>query len=200
MMELDKVDVAILRLLQDDSRTSFRVIAKKIGISVPTVSSRVAKLEELGVIRNYPVQIDVDKLGKTTLLVIVKCQPQLVQNVANSLAAINEVRKVFILRGLKVAVEATLPSPDAIDKFLEKFSTIDGITDYEYFTTTRRMKDEPSATIDDSLVALLECSECHKTIEGEAIRKTMDSKDYYFCCKSCDKLFSEKYDRIKAGI
>ncbi len=199
-MELDKVDIAILRLLQDDSRTSFRIIAKKVGVSVPTVSSRVAKLEELGIIRNYPVQIDVDKLGKTTLLVIVKCQPQLVQNIANSLAAINEVRKVFMVRGLKIAIEATLPNPGAIDKTLEKFSAIEGVTDYEYFITTRRLKDEPSAMVDDSLVALLECSECHKIIEGESIRKSLDDKDYYFCCKSCDKLFTEKYKRIKARV
>lgn len=40
-MRLDPVDVKILSLLQRDARLSYWEIAKKVGVTTPTVSSKV---------------------------------------------------------------------------------------------------------------------------------------------------------------
>ena len=50
---LDELDVKILRLLSADARKSYRDIAKATDASISTVSSRVRKLEDLGVIIGY---------------------------------------------------------------------------------------------------------------------------------------------------
>ncbi|GEM_PF-5087913 len=52
-MDLDETDQAILRLLREDARLSFRELARRVGVSTPTVASKVRQMEALGVIRGY---------------------------------------------------------------------------------------------------------------------------------------------------
>ena len=59
---IDKTDRTILNILQENSRLSFRKIASRAGISVATVINRVNRLQKEGVIRNYSVKIDYEKL------------------------------------------------------------------------------------------------------------------------------------------
>ncbi|MEM0457331.1 MAG: Lrp/AsnC family transcriptional regulator [Nitrososphaerota archaeon] len=60
---LDEMDLAIIRELIKDGRASYRSIAKKLGISVATVASRVAALEKDGIIKGYAALVDYEKLG-----------------------------------------------------------------------------------------------------------------------------------------
>jgi DNA-binding Lrp family transcriptional regulator len=62
-MVLDDVDRRILDEYIEDSRQSYREVARKLGLSPGTVASRAAKLEERGVIKKYTVQVDHEKLG-----------------------------------------------------------------------------------------------------------------------------------------
>ena len=57
------VDEEILKLLQKDSRQSYREIAKQLDISHVSVSSKVKALEESGVIKGYTTITDPDKLN-----------------------------------------------------------------------------------------------------------------------------------------
>lgn len=60
---LDQIDAAILRGLDDDARLSMRQLAPVVGLSAPSVTERVRKLEEAGIIRSYGVEIDPKPLG-----------------------------------------------------------------------------------------------------------------------------------------
>jgi DNA-binding Lrp family transcriptional regulator len=60
---LDEVDRQILSMYIEDSRQSYREIARKLSLSPGTVASRVGKLEEKGVIKKYTIQVDHEKLG-----------------------------------------------------------------------------------------------------------------------------------------
>jgi Lrp/AsnC family transcriptional regulator, leucine-responsive regulatory protein len=62
-VQLDDVDLAILRELGRDSRQSQRAIARQINMSAPAVAERIARLERSGVIRQYSISIDWDRLG-----------------------------------------------------------------------------------------------------------------------------------------
>lgn len=55
---LDDVDLALLRLLAQDARTSQRSLARKLGMSPPAIGDRLARLERTGVIRGYSVVVD----------------------------------------------------------------------------------------------------------------------------------------------
>lgn len=63
-MELDEVDRKILKLLQKDGRLAHAVIAKKVGLTGPSVLARVRRMEEVGVIRGYSVLLDHAALGQ----------------------------------------------------------------------------------------------------------------------------------------
>lgn len=60
---LDDTDRSIIRVLENDARTSMRSIAEKVGVSLGTVSNRVKKLEESGIIKGYRVLLDADQVG-----------------------------------------------------------------------------------------------------------------------------------------
>ena len=61
------VDDEIIKLLQKDSRQSYREIAKQLDISHVSVSSKVKALEESGVIKGYTAITDPDKLNSYPL-------------------------------------------------------------------------------------------------------------------------------------
>jgi Lrp/AsnC family transcriptional regulator for asnA, asnC and gidA len=57
-MELDDTDRAILEALQENARTPFSEIARRIDMSSATVHDRVNRMEEAGVIEGYHAQVD----------------------------------------------------------------------------------------------------------------------------------------------
>lgn len=66
----DRTDREILNLLIKNSRLSFRTLAKKLNISVATVSHRILELERKGIIKNYTAILNHEKLGYTLSAVI----------------------------------------------------------------------------------------------------------------------------------
>jgi Lrp/AsnC family transcriptional regulator for asnA, asnC and gidA len=69
-MELDDTDRAILRILQDDARTPFSEIARRIDMSSATVHDRVGRLEEAGVIEGYHAAVNPKALGLGTSAIV----------------------------------------------------------------------------------------------------------------------------------
>jgi DNA-binding Lrp family transcriptional regulator len=67
---LDELDVAILRRLNTDARKSFRDIARELRVSISTISNRVKRLEQEGIIIGYIPVLDEKKLGYDVLAVI----------------------------------------------------------------------------------------------------------------------------------
>jgi len=60
---LDAVDMRILRILLEDARTSVAEIARAVGMSAPSVSERMKRLEENGTVEGYAVKINPAALG-----------------------------------------------------------------------------------------------------------------------------------------
>ncbi len=53
MAELNELDLKILELLEEDSRQSYREMAKKLNVSHVNVSNRIQSMEQEGIIRGY---------------------------------------------------------------------------------------------------------------------------------------------------
>jgi Lrp/AsnC family leucine-responsive transcriptional regulator len=60
---LDDADRRLLQQLVKDPRLSKSALARRVGLSTPTVCTRVARLERLGVIHGYRVDVDPQALG-----------------------------------------------------------------------------------------------------------------------------------------
>lgn len=62
-MALDRTDRALLRLLQDDGRRSFKELGGEVGLAPSTVHGRVQRLRESGVLRGVRAEVDEAALG-----------------------------------------------------------------------------------------------------------------------------------------
>jgi DNA-binding Lrp family transcriptional regulator len=62
-IEVDDLDLALLRALASDARQSQRALARQIEMSPPAVADRLARLERAGAIRGYRAEIDWEVLG-----------------------------------------------------------------------------------------------------------------------------------------
>ncbi len=61
---LDDIDVKIVEILQRKGRTRRNDLAESVGLSLPSVSERLRKLEEQGIITGYHATVDHKKLGR----------------------------------------------------------------------------------------------------------------------------------------
>lgn len=67
---LDKTDVAILRLLQQNARMTVKEIADKVHLSTTPVHERIKWLEQTGVIKQYAALIDQAKVKKGLMVIV----------------------------------------------------------------------------------------------------------------------------------
>ena len=61
-IELDSIDVSILKSLFKDGRKSFRQVSRETGISTPTVKARFERLVNIGFIKTVIPIIDFEKV------------------------------------------------------------------------------------------------------------------------------------------
>jgi DNA-binding Lrp family transcriptional regulator len=60
MVKMDETDHQLLSLLRQDARLSIATLASKLGVSRGTVTNRITKLEDQGVIVGYTVRVRPD--------------------------------------------------------------------------------------------------------------------------------------------
>lgn len=61
--DLDPVDLKLLEALVADGRTSMAELARLVGLSPPSASERIRRLEEAGVIEGYTAKVSPRALG-----------------------------------------------------------------------------------------------------------------------------------------
>ena len=95
---IDDVDRRILAVLLADARTSMRSIAEKVALG--TVSNRVKRMEEMGVIHGYGVHIDAEKVGWTmTVLCGLRIEKGQLMEVQRKIAEDSRVFAIYDVTG-----------------------------------------------------------------------------------------------------
>ncbi|MBE0512842.1 Lrp/AsnC family transcriptional regulator [Candidatus Bathyarchaeota archaeon] len=121
-MELDGTDVKILRILLSDARLSSRQIARKTGVSIGTVLSRIKKMKQTGIIKEYSAIIDHEKLGyELTVITEMTISKGRLSEIAKEIAKVPNVCCVYNVTGLTDAM--------VIAKF-KKREELSGFTKY----------------------------------------------------------------------
>ena len=123
MTELDALDFALLRALQDDARQTNRDLAAAVHVSPSTSSERVRALKASGVVRGYHAAVDLPALGRRVqALTAVTIRPPSRENIEafrDWAGELPEIVGVFVVAGgddflLHVAV----PDTDALYGFV----------------------------------------------------------------------------------
>lgn len=132
-MELDKYDKAILRELQNDCRKTLKEIAKKIGLPITTVHSRIKRLEAMGVIKKYTVILDNYKLGKPVTAFIFasfsKAEGVSQREIVKQISNLPNVQEVHIITGdWDILIKVKEKDVDSIGRFVvDELRSLKGI-------------------------------------------------------------------------
>jgi Lrp/AsnC family transcriptional regulator, leucine-responsive regulatory protein len=129
---MDTVDERILDLLQADARTTQAEIAKKVGLSQPSVADRIRKLEEAKVITGYVARVDPAKLGVdiTAFIGVGIEHPKYFDGFARKVMALPEVLECHRVAGQESYVlKVRTANTGTLDSLLvETLRTIPGVT------------------------------------------------------------------------
>lgn len=88
---LDAVDRRLLQMLASHARITTAELARQIGMSAPSVADRIRRLEEVGIVRGYTVDVDPVALGYTlTAIVRIRPLPGQLRKVEKLIAGIGE--------------------------------------------------------------------------------------------------------------
>lgn len=103
-MELDAIDMAILREVRADASQSTAAVARAVGVSQPAAWRRLRALREAGVLKGKRLRLDREKLGfGVTVFLGVKLARKAQGQVADferAVAAIPEVQSIEHVLGL----------------------------------------------------------------------------------------------------
>lgn len=67
---MDKLDVDLLKLLQEDSRMTISELSKKIALSRPSITERILRLQEKGIIEEFTARVSLAEINRGTILFI----------------------------------------------------------------------------------------------------------------------------------
>ena len=88
---IDTIDQQLIAALMDDSRLSLKALAGITGLSSPSVSERLRRLEERGVLTHYTVDIDPKHFGYLLQAIVrIRPLPGNLQEVERQIQAIPE--------------------------------------------------------------------------------------------------------------
>jgi Lrp/AsnC family leucine-responsive transcriptional regulator len=115
-MPIDKFDLAILMILQQDARASLQEISKRVGLSSTPCWTRIKRMEGEGVIQGYTVRVDPLAIGLTdTVIVQVTLEShtdETLYDFGRALEEIPEVLEAYLVSGdydyyIRIAVRDT---------------------------------------------------------------------------------------------
>ena len=90
--ELDRIDLRILRVLQEDARITHQKLAEQVHLSASSVHERVKRLQREGYILGYRAQLNPDKLGAALLVFVEVLLDRTVHDVMDSFKAAVQAR------------------------------------------------------------------------------------------------------------
>ncbi|ERG88493.1 MAG: transcriptional regulator [halophilic archaeon J07HX5] len=197
MNSLDETDLKILQLMISNARRPYSDIAEVVGLSAPAVSDRVARLQEMGVINRFTLDIDRSQLqGGIPVLITLK-----IASTGSAIASIKQdllndgaVEHVFTTAEANLVIYAKVPDNDIADWLAGSLDN--GV--FDSFEVTLLTGADWSPDLGGTEFGLT-CSQCGNTVDSEGTATRIDGELYQFCCPSCETQFTEKYDQLQQG-
>jgi DNA-binding Lrp family transcriptional regulator len=194
MRELDDTDREILRLLLENGRRPWADIADHVDLSAPAVADRVHRLEELGVVRGFAVDLDRGRLEGTDVLVELVPEPGAVDRVREAVGRLDGVEHRLWTAEGRLLLTLTSPGPD-VRGHLETELDLGTVRE---LSVSLLAGSEWRPDLGEVTLGLA-CAECDNTVTGEGESLVLDGDRYEFCCPSCLARFEERYERLAEG-
>lgn len=144
--ELDDIDKAILRRLQEHARISFKEIAKEVGTSEATIFVRVKKLQKSGTIKAFRAIVNPQSVGKQlTAFALVKAEPRSYPKMLAQLASFEDICEIYDVTGAYYSiVKMRTGTSEQLAQILDKIGEIEGVAGTETVIVLRTIKEDTS--------------------------------------------------------
>ena len=143
---LDQKDFSLIDYLRRDGRGKIGDISKSTGIPRATVFERISKLTGLGIIKNFTVSLDYEKLGLPVMAYVMlsyDSESGVNQNIlCESLAQMDNIIGVSILSGEWDIIVLTVQKSirDLSTFVLDRLRNMKGISRTQTFTVFQSFK------------------------------------------------------------
>lgn len=142
LRDLDQIDVAIIRLLQEKGRTPNAHIARVLGVSEPTVRKRIDQMVDDGLIKVVAV-LNPHRTGYATdVLIGIRVEPGKLLDVGEALSSLDQVVYIGYTTGrYDILAEALFRDDESLLDFLERdLPGLGGIVGTETYHVLRTRK------------------------------------------------------------
>src|SRR3989442_13318332 len=183
MPELDDVDARILGVLVEDGRRSFREVARRVGVTTPTVQARGKRMKDEGLIRKISPVFDVSKFKQGLVFhLYLRVNPAEIENIAHKLEKNPEVRGIYLATGENnLTLRDALESLDQLQRFTETLSNDFGVKQNSSQMIVKIFKDDQPVLIRPGMGVELKCETCNGPISGKPfVLKVAVGKGIFF--------------------
>jgi len=139
---MDEIDLAIIKNLKKDARTSFREIARKLKVSPDTIVNRFRMLQKKGIIQGSTVVINPEKIGYRSMVVfMIDAEPEYSIQVLNKLIEIKDIILATRIMGdCDLMVIGVIRDFEHLYDLILKVATIPHVKDVQVSFWVRNMK------------------------------------------------------------
>ena len=200
--QLDETDILLIKVLQKDSRKSLKELARLTDISVPTARARIDRLVNLGVIRQFTVAIDPQKLlGGVTAFINLKAKLAEIEAVKSALSQMEEVVGLYVTTGeCDLVVKVCVQDARMLEEFiLRKLNKVAGIEGARSGVVVETAKEEYGPYIRPGFGIKVFCATCRKEIRDSPIKRVLQGVEYYFCCNTCMSTYEDFLQKKARG-
>lgn len=129
-MIIDGKDKELIALLSTNSRMSTANLARMLGMSRTTITSRIERLEKRGVITGYTVQFSEDyERGRIQAHVMISSDPKSSAHIVRALKKISAVQALHAVNGAyEMLALISAESTQHLDEVLDLIGNTDGIS------------------------------------------------------------------------
>jgi len=147
-MTLDKLDLQILMLLQEDATLKTKEVAHKIGLSVTPTYDRIKRLEKKGIIKKYVAILNKYAINKSVTVIchitLQKHEQRLLHIFENEISRVNEVMECYHIAGnYDYILKVIVPDLNSYRDFItNKISTIENVSNVHSSFVMTEVKNE----------------------------------------------------------
>ena len=143
---MDFIDKKIIKILNNNSKTTLQTISDKVNLSIGPTARRISQLEKKNIIKNYSVNIDEYSLGyKFPAFIFISLEKQQSKNFdkfEKQILNFPEVVECWLMTGSKdYIIRIAVKDVEEFENFLtKKLTVIDGVSSVESSIPLRRVK------------------------------------------------------------
>ena len=186
-IKLDEIDVILLTRLNEDGRTTYSSLSTELGITVPTVKSRIDKLIKIGVIGHIGIYLNPHSLTQeSSAMIMVRVNKKNIPKFLEYMKNIEEIKDVYeVLDEYNIFI-ITQHLPLNIQRMVfEDLRDQEVVEKAQIKVLTKEIQSHPHIVPKHSILLNIKCEYCGKTLSESYESEKLADVRHFFCCRSC---------------